>query len=622
MKIILLSNQHFKNAFEKLGHEVKLITGAEAEKYDVSKADADLIIVHESLGMRHIPHGIEKVCAPTVFYSIDVHLNLYWHREYAQLFDYVFVTQKNYLDQLKHNNAFWLPASIIPEVFHDRHLDRVHDIVFVGTIDSNRSKRMNIIQELQKRFDLKLFGTDPQMRISHAEMAKIYSQAKMVLNESILGEITFRTFEAMACGALLITERIDNGLPDLFNDGVDLVMYGVHDLINKVHYYLDHSDERMRIAACGIENIMHNHTAYTRAETMMRIVTENGLRKQNVRRNTMYTYYGKALYYTGVRFPRYGPRRLTRAVIMLRKAIVYDADACEPYIYLALTYAAMKKHDKALYVLRDCRRIYGDSFAVLAVLACLELKAGNTHDALSYLNMLYPGKTVTADTFYLCLGNSYEERGRYIDIGLIKYDDIPVCAIDCYLKDMSCSGHMAASSLYFKLGFYQESAAMLANISRYLQGNSAVNYMLGYSYLHIYALSAALGCLSRVFTIKKIHEEMLLPDYIKGLISAEICLNKGEYRNAVKLYSDLTCDEAYLKLGFTYLQLDECGKACRYCKLACEKRPYDHEAFTLWGICCLKCGIPEMAVEKFEKSLSLKDNKDAKKFLEKLKQKE
>jgi len=50
----------------------------------------------------------------------------------------------------------------------------------------------------------------------------VYQEARIVVCESLLGDLTFRIFERMGCGALVLTERIGNGLTALFTPGIHL----------------------------------------------------------------------------------------------------------------------------------------------------------------------------------------------------------------------------------------------------------------------------------------------------------------------------------------------------------------------------------------------------------------
>jgi tetratricopeptide (TPR) repeat protein len=95
-------------------------------------------------------------------------------------------------------------------------------------------------------------------------MARVFGSAKIVFNESVLGDLNFRTFEAMACGALLLTERIGNGLDELFTPGVHLATYGPDDLIAQATHYLAHDAEREAVARNGREAVAAHHTMAAR----------------------------------------------------------------------------------------------------------------------------------------------------------------------------------------------------------------------------------------------------------------------------------------------------------------------------------------------------------------------
>jgi len=101
-------------------------------------------------------------------------------------------------------------------------------------------------------------------------MIEIFNQAKIVFNKTFSGDLNFRVFEALSCGAFLITDRTENGLRDLFKDGEHLAMYdNLKDLEDKIGYYLSHEDEREKIAACGQKEVHGKHTFYHRAKTML-----------------------------------------------------------------------------------------------------------------------------------------------------------------------------------------------------------------------------------------------------------------------------------------------------------------------------------------------------------------
>src|SRR5207302_1696841 len=80
------------------------------------------------------------------------------------------------------------------------------------------------------------------------EIPEIYSRAKIVINLPLADDLNFRVFEALSCGALLLTRRIANGQELLFKEDVHYVAFGDEaELFAKVEYYLSHEAERARI---------------------------------------------------------------------------------------------------------------------------------------------------------------------------------------------------------------------------------------------------------------------------------------------------------------------------------------------------------------------------------------
>src|SRR2546426_1812337 len=242
----------------------------------------DLLLVADTLGPQALPFGLEDVPVPRVYYAVDVHVNFFWQRYYARLFDLVVVAQKDYVP-LFDVPARWLPWGADERVFRERGLGRVHYLVFAGTIDpATRPKRAAIVACLRERFGLETFGESVEKRLSWDEMAALFASSKIVLNESILGDLNFRVFEAMACGALLLTERIDNGLLDLFVPGEELAVYGPDDLVAQVEQHLGDDAARTRIAARGAALVRERHTLGARMAELSAVV-EAGIARRDTR---------------------------------------------------------------------------------------------------------------------------------------------------------------------------------------------------------------------------------------------------------------------------------------------------------------------------------------------------
>src|SRR5205814_10560386 len=97
------------------------------------------------------------------------------------------------------------------------------------------------------------------------------SASRVVLNLSISSDVNMRVFEALACGSLLVTDDLaGHGLERLFTAGQHLVVYeDFEELLEKVNYYLEHEDERERIAATGMREVVANHTYSLRMDVLL-----------------------------------------------------------------------------------------------------------------------------------------------------------------------------------------------------------------------------------------------------------------------------------------------------------------------------------------------------------------
>jgi len=101
---------------------------------------------------------------------------------------------------------------------------------------------------------------------------KFLNSGKMVIQHSRWGEITRRIFEGMACGKLVITDRLskDTLLENLFTDGEDIILYNdLLDCANKIVYYNKHEDERKRLAQNGLNKVLQYHTQKQRVNTII-----------------------------------------------------------------------------------------------------------------------------------------------------------------------------------------------------------------------------------------------------------------------------------------------------------------------------------------------------------------
>ena len=211
---------------------------------------------------------------PTAYWAIDSHLKFNKHIKKVRVQDYnfLFVAHKDYVPKYREKgckNVYWLSSACDPEIHKQHNLSLKYDLCFVGSLGPN-SPRREVILKLQKEFNM-FVG----QRYLH-DMARTYSQSKMVFNKSLQGDLNMRVFEAMSCGRLLLTDRICNGLEELFIDKKHLVIYDRYkDLVEKAYYYLEHSEEREAIAHKGQEEVWKKHTYLHRARHLIETVLKN-----------------------------------------------------------------------------------------------------------------------------------------------------------------------------------------------------------------------------------------------------------------------------------------------------------------------------------------------------------
>jgi hypothetical protein len=104
------------------------------------------------------------------------------------------------------------------------------------------------------------------------EHTRFLNTGLMVIQNSRWKEVTRRIFEAMACGKMVLTDRLDEstGLSEMFIDGEDIVYYDeMFDCIEKINYYNENEEERERIAYNGMAKVIANHTQIQRVDKLI-----------------------------------------------------------------------------------------------------------------------------------------------------------------------------------------------------------------------------------------------------------------------------------------------------------------------------------------------------------------
>jgi GT2 family glycosyltransferase/tetratricopeptide (TPR) repeat protein len=194
---------------------------------------------------------------PAALWAIDTHLNLPWYLTKAADFDFVFAAQRDGAARLRQAGieAHWLPLAADPELHTANPVAKRFDVCFVGNVFPG--PRAELVELLQQHYPNHFVG-----QRYFVEMAETYAGSRIVFNRSLRDDINMRVFEALASGSLLLTNALPgSGQEELFQDGVHLATYqDAEELLCLVRYYLEHEEERERIAAAGKAEVLGRHT--------------------------------------------------------------------------------------------------------------------------------------------------------------------------------------------------------------------------------------------------------------------------------------------------------------------------------------------------------------------------
>ena len=290
MKILLVENLTLSTYLRDIGHTVFTSSFSEKSDFPISEYNfklarlcaeksIDILIQMEILDKRIVIIDIHEISCLKIYYAIDVHLNYYWQKHYSRLFDLFVSSQKNFTEYHEKNfqqKSIWLPwgADNKKEITFKPFKKRKYTVSFVGVIDKNRLKRKNIVNTIEKKHKLFISGDKPENKVSYDEMLNIYSDSKIVINESINNEINFRYFEATYAGALLFTEEINNGENLLFKPDEEILTFNCNNMLEKLSDLLKDEKSAEKIAFQGFKKTRNMHTLQNRVATLLKTVEE------------------------------------------------------------------------------------------------------------------------------------------------------------------------------------------------------------------------------------------------------------------------------------------------------------------------------------------------------------
>lgn len=292
---------YFKKAFQQAGHKTIWIKYLKLKSYlgeRLATALAEKIISLFKAELLFF-HGVDisyellvsvKKNMPVVMYYDDCLKGSGGHLEelikLAQQVDIMYLTNRGEIPQYQEwgINAKFLTggcdATVHRMVATPGDFFR-SDVAFIGK--ANTEDRAACMREVGNRFDFKLWGSGWEKYglkaeakdVYAAEYRKICAGAKIILGWNIDPTVDLyfsnRTWYTMGCGGFLLT-AYSPSLEEIFGRGRELDWFEtIEECCEKIEYYLQHDEERQRIARAGYHLA---HQEYSYKSMVDRIINE------------------------------------------------------------------------------------------------------------------------------------------------------------------------------------------------------------------------------------------------------------------------------------------------------------------------------------------------------------
>jgi hypothetical protein len=136
------------------------------------------------------------------------------------------------------------------------------DVSFIGQSNGFRKSRKEYLDYLlinKENLNIFILTKERNNQFSYKEYVSVINKSKIGINFSSSqnsDQLKGRIFEIMLSGALLLESKNDQIL-EYFEENVDFVFFdSKEDLLNKINYYTDNENERLKIANNGREKVI------------------------------------------------------------------------------------------------------------------------------------------------------------------------------------------------------------------------------------------------------------------------------------------------------------------------------------------------------------------------------
>lgn len=242
-------------------------------------AERPFLILHPEADVPYMPWGLAEVNIPTACFQVDTYAYTRHRITWSMLFDLPIVFHPGFDEQFRkagHPGACLFPHAVEAEFYSGAEFERVLEVGWVGLVEGPiYGKRGPILNSLARAFKMNELGR----RYTLEETARVYRQSRIVVNigrDDYPQDANLRTFEAMAGGALLLTQ-LPSELTRLgFEAGVHFLGYReAGEIASLVRRYLSDEPARRRIAEAGREKVLREYTYEARVEKLLECIARN-----------------------------------------------------------------------------------------------------------------------------------------------------------------------------------------------------------------------------------------------------------------------------------------------------------------------------------------------------------
>jgi spore maturation protein CgeB len=191
------------------------------------------------------------------------------------MFDRSYFAERNVVKALNDQGldaVHWLPPAFYEGVYRPVDSNKDLDFSFIGQPDNTVVRKGLTRKEFVERVGTELNGVIVQGVFGEAVNA-LYNRSRILFDRTIYNNVGTRIFETIGSGGFVLANKgsVSSGLETLAIDGHHYVSYddSYDDFIKKARYYIQHEEERKKIATAGYKHFLKNHTYANRIDTIL-----------------------------------------------------------------------------------------------------------------------------------------------------------------------------------------------------------------------------------------------------------------------------------------------------------------------------------------------------------------